>query len=340
MSDLTDIASLRLAARAGRARAVLPVLVETVTEKASKDGKPFLEVQLVDARDRFVLRVWSDNGQFSAARELATGACLKLEGEFVVHAQFGLEAKGWSFAPLTVAEQEEFLAGPADLRARQEEDYKFLESAVAALRDPRLKGLGQAFLEKFGPRFRRSAAARFFHHARRGGLVEHVAQMMRYAEAICAANPSLHRDLLLSGVLFHDCGKLWENCIEEGGFAMPFDERGELLGHINIGIELVNSLWKTLPLEEWKDLRPENEDVRLHLLHLVAAHHGELAFGSPVQPKTPEAIALHYIDNLDAKLEMLSRGYEGGPTVAARIYDKVKPLNVRLVAPLGPAAGV
>jgi 3'-5' exoribonuclease len=120
---------------------------------------------------------------------------------------------------------------------------------------------------------------------------------------------------------------------------MPFDERGELLGHINIGIELVNTLWKSLPVDDWKDLAPDNEDVRLHLLHLIAAHHGELEFGSPVQPKTPEAIALHYIDNLDAKLEMLARGYEGGPSVAERIYDKVKPLNVRLVAPLGPAPG-
>ena len=337
MDDLTDIASLRTAARGGRTRAVLPVLVDTVAEKASKDGKPFLEVQLVDARDRFALRVWSDNGQYAAARELATGACLRLEGEFTVHPQFGLEAKRWSFAPLTGDAKDEVLAGPADLRARQEEDYQFIESEVAAMKDPRLKALGGTFLEKFGPRFRRTAAARFFHHARRGGLVEHVAQMMRYGAAICSANPVLHRDLLQSGVLFHDCGKLWENCIEEGGFNMPFDERGELLGHINIGIELVTSLWKTLPLDDWRDLAPDSEDVRLHLLHLIAAHHGELEFGSPVQPKTPEAIALHYIDNLDAKLEMLARGYEGGASVGERIYDKVKPLNVRLVAPLGPA---
>ena len=112
MAELTDIASLRVAAREGRTRAVLPVLVETVTEKASKDGKPFLEIQLVDARDRFVLRVWSDNGQFTSAQELATGACLKLEGEFTVHPQFGLEAKRWSFAPLTGEVKEEFLAGP------------------------------------------------------------------------------------------------------------------------------------------------------------------------------------------------------------------------------------
>jgi 3'-5' exoribonuclease len=338
MPEPTDIASLRVAAREGRTRAVLPVLVDAVTEKASKDGKPFLEIQLVDARDRFVLRVWSDNGQFATAQELATGACLQLEGEFTVHPQFGLEAKRWSFAPLTGAAKDEFLAGPADLRAKQEDDYRFIVGQIAATKDPRLKALGEQFLEKFGPRFRRTAAARFFHHARRGGLVEHVAQMMRYAVALCAVNPDLHRDLLVAGVLFHDSGKLWENCVEEGGFAMPFDERGELLGHITIGIELVNTLWKGLPLDDWKNLQPDNEDVRLHLLHLVAAHHGELAFGSPVQPKTPEGIALHYIDNLDAKLEMLARGYESSAAVAERIYEKVRPLNVRPVAPLSPGA--
>lgn len=338
MGAPADITSLRAAARDAWIRAAIPVSVDAVVEKASKDGKPYLEVQLCDALDRFALRVWSDNGQYDAACSLAAGACLRLEGEFHVHPSFGLEARRWHFKPLEGSEKEEFLAGPPELRARQASDYEFIEVQVAGLQDPRLRALGAVFLEKFGPRFRRTAAARFFHHARRGGLVEHVAQMMRYADAVCAANPALHRDLLVAGVLFHDCGKLWENCVDEGGFSMPFDERGELLGHINIGIELVNSLWKTLPLETWKDVVPDNEDVRLHLLHLVAAHHGELEFGSPVQPKTPEAIALHYIDNLDAKLEMLARGYESSASVAERIYDKVRPLNVRLVAPLAPGA--
>ncbi len=338
MGEVTDISSLRAACRDGWLRAQIPVSVDAVVEKASKDGKPYLEVQLCDALDRFALRVWSDNGLYDAALSLAPGACLRLEGEFHVHPAFGLEARKWHFKALEGADKEEFLAGPPELRAKQAADCEYIASQVAALQDPRLSALGAAFLEKFGPRLRRTAAARLFHHARRGGLVEHVAQMMRYADAVCSANPALHRDLLISGVLFHDSGKLWENCVDEGGFNMPFDERGELLGHINIGIELVNSLWKTLPLETWKDVAPDNEDVRLHLLHLVAAHHGELEFGSPVQPKTPEAIALHYIDNLDAKLEMLARGYESSASVAERIYDKVRPLNVRLVAPLAPGA--
>lgn len=334
MDDMTGITEVRTVGREGWVRACVPTLVEAVTEKASREGKPFLEIQLCDALDRFTLRVWADNPRYEDCKILATGACLRLEGEFHVHPTFGLEARKWSFQALEDAEKENFLAGPVELRTRQEADYNFIVSEIEGTQDPRLRALGEAFLEKFGARFRRTAAARFFHHARRGGLVEHTAQMMRYAGGICSANPSLHRDLLMAGVLFHDCGKLWENCTAENGFAMPFDERGELLGHITIGIELVNSIWKTLPLETWSEMIPCNEDVRLHLLHLIASHHGELEFGSPVQPKTPEAVALHYIDNLDAKLEMLARGYKEGTTVAERIYDKVRPLNIRPVAPL------
>ncbi|HYR59342.1 MAG TPA: HD domain-containing protein, partial [Chthoniobacteraceae bacterium] len=152
--------------------------------------------------------------------------------------------------------------------------------------------------------------------------------------------PALNRDLLVAGVLFHDCGKLWENSLPADGFTMPFDERGELLGHITIGIELINALWrKLLATDEaaaWTTLAPASEDVRLHLLHLLAAHHGELQFGSPVVPKTPEAWVLHYVDNLDAKLEMMSAAYQSSRRLADRIQERVWPLPGNLAAPLAP----
>jgi len=137
--------------------------------------------------------------------------------------------------------------------------------------------------------------------------------------------------------LFHDCGKLWENQMPENGFNMSYDERGELMGHISIGLELVNSLWRKIGVENasvWKDLVPASEDVRLHLLHLIGAHHGEPEFGSPVSPKTPEAMALHYIDNLDARLEMFAAGYTTAKPLAARIFDRVRPLPGNLVKSL------
>ena len=163
--------------------------------------------------------------------------------------------------------------------------------------------------------------------------------MMQCAERIAEVYPRLNRDLLLCGTLFHDAGKLWENCMEPHGFSMPYSEMGELMGHISIGIELLNTLWRKLMASEaahdWSALRPSNDDVRAHLIHLIAAHHGEMQFGSPVFPKTPEAAALHYIDNLDAKLEMMFGGYETGASLAERIVEKVRPLPANLVWPLG-----
>ena len=85
---------------------------------------------------------------------------------------------------------------------------------------------------------------------------------------------------------------------------------------------------------EWTGLTPASDDVRNHLIHLIAAHHGEMEFGSPVYPKTPEAIALHYLDNLDAKLEMMAAAYQTGTPLASRIVERVRPLPANLVRPL------
>ncbi len=125
--------------------------------------------------------------------------------------------------------------------------------------------------------------------------------MMRSADALCGVYPELNRDLLLTGVLFHDCGKLWENCYPEHGFNQILSLHGEMMGHIPLGIELANKLWRDMAespeAAASQALSPADEDVRLHLLHLIGSHHGEHQFGSPVLPRTPEAFALHYIDN-------------------------------------------
>lgn len=314
--------------------------VDALVRKETRDGKPFYEIVLADAESRLTLRAWSDAPAFSFCETLGAGAFLAVSGEFSQSNNHGLDAKRWTARHLDESERAFLLEGPAALRTVQASDFAYIEETTASLVDPRLREVTRMFLAEFGDRFRRAAAARGNHHARRGGLLEHTAQMMRSAVAICTAYPTLHRDLLLTGVLFHDCGKLWENQLPPDGFTMPFDERGELLGHITIGIEVINSLWrKLLSTEEagaWKALIPANEDVRLHLLHLVAAHHGELQFGSPVPPKTPEAWALHYIDNFDAKLEMLTNAYANSKRLAPRIQERAWPLPGNLVTPLAP----
>lgn len=334
VSDLLTVTELKQAATAGRVAARVHGQIESLREKQTRDQKPYWEMVVADAQGNFTLRAWSDTPAFNWCAGFKPGEFLEVEGEFTFNGTFGLDAKNWECRRLEDAELEALLAGPASLREKQQADFEFIEATVDLIGDPRLHAVCAAFLRDFGDRFRRTAAARNYHHARRGGLVEHVAQMMRSAEAIAGVYPELNRDLLLAGTLLHDAGKLWENSLPEDGFAMPYDERGEMLGHISIGIELVNALWRKLDLTQWKSLKPDSEDVRLHLLHLIGSHHGAMEFGSPVLPRTPEAFALHYIDNLDAKLEMVFAGYETAAPLADRIFERVRPLPANLVLQL------
>jgi len=334
MSELLDIAALKQVALHQRISARVHGQIDALQQKVTSSQKPFYELSLVDGGGKLTLRAWSDSPSFAQCAALKSGQFVEIEGEFSHNGSFGLDAKGWTVRLLTDEEKDEVLIGPVALREKQATDYAYLVDTLATLREPRLKALTALFLAEYGERFRRTAAARNYHHARRGGLVEHVAGMMRAAVAIAGAYPHLHRDLLLAGVLFHDCGKLWENAMPENGFTMAYDELGEMLGHITIGIELANALWRKLPLEDWRTEEPSSEEVRRHLLHLIASHHGSMEFGSPVDPKTPEAWALHYIDNLDAKLEMFAKGYETAAQIAPRIFERVRPLPGNLVAPL------
>ncbi|MEP7014186.1 MAG: HD domain-containing protein [Verrucomicrobiota bacterium] len=334
--DLMTLTEIRRAVQSGPVSARVHVQAESATSKLTREQQPYCELILVDACDRMTLRVWSDHPNYKACSALTDEDFVELTAEFL-QSQYGLDARKWTVRPLTEQEKNELLQGPADLRAKQATDWDFIRQACGAIVDPRLRVLCDAFLKEWGDRFRRSAAARNYHHARRGGLVEHTAQMMRLASEIAPLYPQLNPDLLIAGTLFHDSGKLWENQYSENGFVMAHDERGELMGHISIGLELVNSMWRKLSAENtetWKTLAPPSEDVRMHLLHLIASHHGEMQFGSPVFPKTPEAMALHYIDNMDARLEMFAAGYTTAKQLADRIFDRVRPLPANLVKSL------
>jgi 3'-5' exoribonuclease len=338
MSSRFTIDAVRNATQSAAVSGTIHAQVESNTERKTRELKPFIELTIRDLTGLLVVRVWQDHPCFDFCGQLAPGTCVALEGEFVSGTTFGLEPKNWSIRSLNPEERQALFAGPVESQELQQRAYTEIETTVASIKDPRLHRLSELFLEEFGDRFRRAGAARHVHHARRGGLVEHVSQMMRAAGALTAVYPKLNRDLLIAGVLFHDAGKLWENGFPKEGFQMPFDLLGELVGHITIGAELVNRLWTKLrqdPVyESWRNARPQSELVRWHLLHLVAAHHGERQFGSPVEPRTPEALALHLIDNLDAKLEIMAGAYRSGHRLSPDIIERVRPLPGNLVEPL------
>jgi len=336
--SLAELKAQVAAASGAPIRAVVHAQIVARTERSTREQKPYFDFELGDGATTLRFKIWNNHPFFARCGELEAESFIEAIGEFTDGGKFGPEFRTLQCRELTDAEREELLLGSVDRRERLAADFNDVVAKVASIGDPRLRALGELFLQKFEARFRRAAAARNYHHARRGGLLEHVAQMMRAADALCGAYPHLNRDLVLAGVLFHDCGKLWECCPSESGFAIEPTETGELLGHISMGVEIVNRLWNDLRdagrLAEWEATAPKSDHVRQHLLHLIASHHGEMQFGSPVLPKTPEAMLLHFIDNIDARLEMLAGAYAGASELAPGVFERVAPLTQSAVRPL------
>jgi 3'-5' exoribonuclease len=170
-----------------------------------------------------------------------------------------------------------------------------LEELIQGLSNVHLRRLGKAFLEDadFVSRLKSAAAAVSNHHAYPGGLLRHTIDMIELAAMIGPRYPELDTEMLMFGAFLHDLGKI-DELAADGEIA--YTDRGQMIGHIIIGIQMLDEKIRSLTDE------PFPNELRLHLEHLIASHHGQLEFGSPKIPLTLEAIALHHIDNLDAKL--------------------------------------
>lgn len=326
----------------GACHGTLLAQVSQKIPRTTKTGTPYLDVKLADATGSLLVKIWNNAPWYADFMALPEDAAIAVTASWQQTA-YGLDATNIDLCPLTPEQEETLLAGGAALTQQQQADWDTICRLAKSLQDPRLHALCQEFLSKHEARFRRTAAAQEYHHARRGGLVEHTAGVMKAADALCSAYPQLNRDLVLAGALFHDCGKMWENTYPEKGLSMSCQDMGVLLGHIPLGIELVNKLWQSISTparrEEWKNLQPETEQVRLHLLHLVASHHGSMEFGSPVVPKTPEAVALHHADNMDAKMEMFRSVYASAPSPAPHVRQGKRPLPSQVTDPLPSFSG-
>ncbi len=288
MTPLQTISELKKAIRSrSTVESEIHAQVERLSRKEASNGKPFYEVVLRDPTESMTLRAWTDTSAYESCDSLQNGDFVSVEGCFQNNGSFGLDAKGWTLRALPPEAIAALLEGTSERRELLEQAYERIIDAVAMIGDPRIRALCDHFLAQHGPRFRRAAAARGNHHARRGGLLEHTSRMLECALALCGVYPEINRDLMIAGVLFHDTGKLWETCPPERGFGIESELRGELLGHLSIGIELVNSIWRELPKEEWSSMVPSSDDVRLHLLHLIAAHHGSLNLDPLFFPRHP-----------------------------------------------------
>jgi 3'-5' exoribonuclease len=171
-----------------------------------------------------------------------------------------------------------------------------LRAIVAGMQNPHLKGLLQAMLddEEIARRYRIAPAAKQIHHAFLGGLIEHVLSVCAMAKSAAAHYSNIDYELLITGAILHDIGKIYELNYERG---FSYSNEGQLIGHISIAMRMVGDKLRALP--EFPPL------VRSLVEHMILSHHGKMEFGSPKVPQFPEALLLHYLDDLDSKMEAM-----------------------------------
>lgn len=193
----------------------------------------------------------------------------------------------------------------------------FLE-LMGTVKNEWLRRLLDSFVqdESFMEYFTAAAAGKRWHHAYRGGLVRHCYEVARIASLMAELFPQIDRDLLLTGVFLHDIGKLDEMCHD---LVVDYTTAGKLLGHLNIGVEMARKRIDAIP--------GFPEDLRMQIFHLILSHHGEMANGSPVLPKTIEAIVLYHCDNLDAQTDAFQRVIEDTRQKGREWSDYLQPID-------------
>lgn len=259
--------------------------------QTTKDGKPFLRLQLMNRTGTIEAVLW--DGAEPAYRLLCQSPkpVVEVEGVVVLYQQERrIRLHNLSAAPGQTSRVEDFL--PVSSRD-PEEMAEELHRTVRKVGNPFLRRLLEATFRdpEIWEAFRLAPAAKRMHHAYCGGLLEHTLSLARLAQLAHKNYPFLDPDLLLTGALVHDLGKAWELQAEAG---FEYSDEGRLVGHILIGLEVLQKKIEGIP-----EFPPS---LALSLKHLVLSHHGEMEFGSPKRPMTLEAVCLHGLDDLDAKL--------------------------------------
>jgi 3'-5' exoribonuclease len=262
--------------------------------RANRNAALYLSADLRDRTGVINGRLW--NVTETSCDGIQTGGYVRVRGKVQVY-QGTLQLILSHITPVTSEglDPADFEQGPTqNITALLEE----LRGQLTTLKHPALRALFDACLADAAlvEALCVMPAGVKAHHAYRGGLLEHIVTLMRLATKVCEVYPGLDRDLLLSGVFLHDIGKLRELACES---SFVYTDEGQLLGHLVIGVEM---LTEKLRVAEQTLGQPFPPQLALELKHLILSHHGSYEFGSPRLPMTPVAMALHLLDNLDAKL--------------------------------------
>lgn len=270
-------------------------IVQSKEVRSTRDGKPYLALRLGDRTGTVEARLWD-----------GLDALEEFERDDVVKVEAAVESyRGKTQLKLRRvrrAQPEEYEL--ADYLPETEKDvealYTELLETAGGVGNAHLRGLLLAVLEdaELAPRLKQAPGAKTLHHAYRGGLVEHVVSLCRLCKLAAQNYPEVDLDLLLTGAVLHDLGKVYELSYER---SLDYTTVGNLVGHITIGLEVIGRKMDAL-----EGFPPE---LRVLVQHLILSHHGKLEFGSPVTPRFPEALLLHYLDDIDSKMEAMRSSF-------------------------------
>ena len=273
-------------------------LVLAKQQRTTKQNKAYLNLTLGDKTGPIEARVW-ELGDPRIAKDFDRGDMVKVRGSI---------SRYEDRAQMKVDQLRKAQAGEADkldmLPATSQDVgalWRQLEAGVESLANADLKRLLNVLLAdtELAQAYREAPAARQLHHAWLGGLLEHVVSLLGLADRVAAHYPLIDRDLLITGVILHDIGKIRELEWETG---FDYTVEGILLGHIQMGVDLVEKTIEGLP--------GFPDRLRTLVLHMILSHHGKLEFGSPKLPMIPEALVLNFVDDLDAKMQAVASEFE------------------------------
>jgi 3'-5' exoribonuclease len=279
-------------------------LVRQAESRTDKSGKPFLSLVLGDKSGAMVARVWSDvlakcPGPFAPGDHVGVqGKVESYKGELQLNVRYINTVEALRDLGRNLQEYDPELLYQATPYDRQELWQELWQLAESQIRPP-LRQLVLKVLDRYRDDFLVCPAARLYHHPYLGGLLEHTWFVARHALASLDIYPDLNRDLVLAGAILHDLGKIKELA---NPTAPEPTVAGRLLGHIVLGWDMVRS--------EAQGLEFSDPTLLLQLEHIILSHHGVVEFGSPILPKTREALLVYFLDDLDAKLKMMSQHLE------------------------------
>ena len=267
-------------------------LVQTKDVRLKKSGEPYLSLVLSDRTGRLDAKMW--DGIEDVVDAFASGDFVKVAGFIQIYRM----KPQITIQRLRRAEESEIRIGDYLPHTDKNVDEMFdaLLARVAVFENADLKRLLEAFLhdEDVAERFKRAPAAKSLHHAFIGGLLEHVTSLMQLAERVGNHYDFVDVELVLTGVVLHDLGKIHELRYER---TFQYSDEGQLLGHIPIVLQLID--------RKCAELADFPAKLKTLVEHLILSHHGKYEFGSPKLPSFPEALLLHYLDDMDSKLESM-----------------------------------